>query len=92
MELLDTILMYASMWAPAIAAVAGIIATVILAIGKVKKAIDSWTESNTGEKSTLDSLRADLKIAIDQNSKLQAYNQKLLEELTRIKGYDVEVE
>ncbi len=91
MEIIDIIMAYASMWAPAIAAVAGIIATVILAIGKIKKAIDSWTESNTSEQTTLDTLKSDLKTAIDQNTKLQSYNQKLLEELTRIKGYDVEV-
>ena len=90
MEIFDLIVTYSSMWAPAIAAVAGILATVILAIGKVKNAIDSWQSSNDSEKAELADLKADLKLSIEQQQRLQAYNQKLLEELTRIKGYDLE--
>lgn len=92
MEVLELVMTYASMWAPAITAVAGIIATVILAIGKVKSAIESWQESNDSEKTTFEELKANLKESIAQNQRLQAYNQKLLEELTRIKGYDLEVD
>lgn len=92
MEILEIILYYASMWGPAIVSILGIAATVIVAIGKVAKAIHSWQTDAQTSKEAADALHADMTNLITQNRNLQKYNQKLLEELTRIAGYDIEVE
>ena len=92
MELLDTILMYASMWGPAIVSICGIAATVVIAIGKVVNALKSWQTEQQSSKEASDALHADMRNLITQNKNLQKYNQKLLEELTRIAGYDITLE
>lgn len=92
MEILELILYYASMWGPAIVSILGIAATVIVAIGKVIKALGEWKTEAKTSKEAADALHADMTNLITQNRNLQKYNQKLLEELTRIAGYDIEVE
>lgn len=90
--MLETILYYASMWAPALVSILGIAASVIYAIGRVIKAIQEWKDSADNEASVAEKLHADMKQLLGENRNLQAYNQKLLEELTRIKGYDITLE
>lgn len=92
MEILELVLYYASMWGPALVSILGIAATVILALGKVVKAIQEWKDSADNEASAAEKLHADMKQLLGENRNLQAYNQKLLEELTRIKGYDIKLE
>ena len=89
--MLETILYYASMWSPSIVAILGIIATVIVALGKVVNAIQEWKTSSDNGTAAATQLHADIQSLAAQNAKLQQYNQKLLEELTRIKGYDIDI-
>lgn len=90
--MLETILYYASMWAPALVSILGIAASVIYAIGRVIKAIQDWQTDAKTSKETADTLHADMSKLITQNRNLQAYNQKLLENITKIAGYDITVE
>lgn len=92
MEILELILFYASMWGPAIVSILGIAATVIIAIGKVVKALQGWQSDAQTSKDAADQLHADMKRIITENHNLQRYNQKLLEEMTRIMGYDIQKE
>lgn len=92
MEILELILYYASMWGPAIVSILGIAATVIIAIGKVVNAIQSWQTDAKTSKEAADALHADMSKLIAQNRNLQAYNQKLLENITKIAGYDITTE
>lgn len=92
MEILEIVLYYASMWGPALASILGIAATVLLALGKVVKAVQEWKDSADNEASAAEKLHSDMKQLLGENRNLQAYNQKLLEELTRIKGYDIKLE
>lgn len=92
MEILELILYYASMWGPAIVSILGIAATVLIAIGKVVSAIQSWQTDAKTSKEAADTLHADMSKLITQNRNLQAYNQKLLENITKIAGYDITME
>lgn len=92
MEILELILYYASMWGPAIVSILGIAATVLIAIGKVVNAIQSWQTDAKTSKEAADALHADMSKLIAQNRNLQAYNQKLLENITKIAGYDITTE
>lgn len=90
--MLETILYYATMWGPAIVSILGIAATVIVAIGKVIKAIGDWQIAKEDETAISNKLHADMKQAHADYNRLMRYNQKLLEELSRIKGYDITME
>jgi len=92
MEILEIILYYVSMWGPALVSILGIAATVFMSIGKVVKAIQEWKTSNENGATAAEKLHTDMKQLITENKHLQAYNQKLLEEITRISGYDINLE
>lgn len=89
--MLETILYYATMWGPAIVSILGIAATVCVAIGKVINAVSEWKVAKEDEAAVSNKLHADLQALATENKKLQQYNQKLLENITKIAGYDIEV-
>lgn len=89
--MLETILYYATMWGPAIVSILGIATTVIVAIGKVINAIGEWKVAKENETTVSNKLHADMQTLVNENKKLQLYNQKLLEHITKIAGYNIEV-
>ena len=94
MEYSDIILQYVNLWTPAIAAVLGIVATVILTIAKLSIAIKSMKDENF-----MTDIRESYQKSVESNEELKNYmqaicttneqlrkeNERLLEELTKIK-------
>lgn len=66
MEILELVLYYASMWGPAIVSILGIAATVIIAIGKVVKALQGWQSNAQTSKEAADKLHTDMKQLITE--------------------------
>lgn len=81
-EIIKIIVEYASIWAPSLVAVLGIIYTVVVALGKTKDAFDALKKDET-----LKDLRAELKTSLRQNAELNEKYNLLLDELTKIKDY-----
>lgn len=80
--MIETIIEYATMWTPALVAILGIIATVIMAIGKVKGAVDTFKSDKT-----LADLHDDLTRLSDENKELARCNKLLLDRITKIENY-----
>lgn len=81
-EIIKIIVEYASIWAPSLVAILGMVYTVIVAIGKTKDAFDQLKKDET-----LKDLRAELKTSLKQNAELNEKYNLLLDELTKIKDY-----
>lgn len=84
--MIETILTYASMWAPAIVALLGILVTVIKAIGLVRKAIDELKENTN-----IHDMKVELSRLTTQNKELVRCNKLLLDRITKITNYADEV-
>lgn len=94
MEYSDIILQYVNLWTPAIAAVLGIVATVVLSIAKISVAVRSMKDENF-----MTDIRDNYQKSVESNEELKNYmqaicttneqlrkeNERLLEELTKIK-------
>lgn len=78
--ILATIIQYVSIWAPSLVAILGIVASVIMAIAKVKDAIGEM-------KNTRDNLVVEVQELIAKNEELTHTNKLLLDQITRIKDY-----
>lgn len=82
MEILEIITQYVSIWAPSLVAILGTVATVVLAISKLKSAIDSLKDEET-----LIDVNRRLKELSAENAELIRVNKLLLDEITKIKDY-----
>lgn len=82
MELVNIIINYASIWMPSVTAILGIVTTTLLAISKVKTAIDELKKTDV-----LKTLSDDLKKALSDNKELKEQNDILIDELKKIKNY-----
>ena len=81
-EIVSLIIEYASIWMPSIAAMLGIVATTLLAISKVKTAIDELKKTDT-----LETLSKDINAVLDENKNLKEQCDILIDEITKIKNY-----
>lgn len=80
--ILAIIIEYAAMWAPALVAVLGIVATVIGAISKCRDAIIELRNDTT-----ISSMGAKLDALARENAELVRCNKLLLDQITKIQGY-----
>lgn len=80
--MLELIISYISIWAPALVAMLGIAATVILSLGKVRAAIQEFKDEKT-----LAELYKKIDALTIQNAELTRCNKLLLDQLTKIQGY-----
>lgn len=85
--MIETILTYASMWAPSLVALLGILFTVIKAIGLVRKAIDELKQNTN-----IHDMNVELSRLTTQNKELVRCNKLLLDRITKITNYADEVD
>lgn len=69
-------------WLPSLTAILGIVATIMSAFGKTKKAIAEIKDSTELKEAT-----AEMKRVAAENQELIRCNKLLLDQITRIKGY-----
>lgn len=81
-EILTLIVEYASMWAPALVAVLGIVYTVLVALNKVKEAMKEFKADDT-----LKGLDSKLKAVLKENQELTRCNKILIDQITKINNY-----
>ena len=81
-EIITIILEYAAIWAPSLVSVAGVITTVLLAIGKTKNAAEAL--KNDVE---LANLAKETQRLANENEELVRCNKLLLDNITNIKDY-----
>lgn len=81
-EIVRLILEYVSIWMPSVTAMLGIVTTTLLALSKVKAAIDDLKKTDV-----LKTLSEDLKKALSDNKELKEQNDILIDELKKIKDY-----
>lgn len=81
-EIIEIILEYIAIWAPSLVSIAGVITTVLLAIGKTKNAADAL--KNDAE---LANLAKEAKRLANENEELVRCNKLLLDNITKIKDY-----
>ena len=79
---MELILTYVSMWAPALVAILGIVASVIFAVGKVKTAITDLRKTDD-----IANLTKELQNLAAENKELRHRENLLLDEITKIKNY-----
>lgn len=79
---MEIILTYVSMWAPALVAILGIVASVIFAVGKVKTAITDLRKTDD-----IANLTKELQNLAAENKELRHRENLLLDEITKIKNY-----
>lgn len=82
MELVNIIINHASIWMPSVTAILGIVTTTLLALSKVKTAIEDLKKTDV-----LKTLSEDLKKALSDNKELKEQNDILIDELKKIKNY-----
>ena len=81
-EIIQIIIEYASIWAPSLVAILGVITTILVALGKTK---DAFAKLNKDE--TLKEINIKLTQVASENEELVRCNKLLLDEITKIKGY-----
>lgn len=81
-EIVSLILEYASIWMPSVTAILGIVTTTLLAVSKVKTAIDDLKKTDE-----LAALCKELKAVRDENKELKEQYDILIDEITKIKNY-----
>lgn len=88
-EIVSIILEHASIWMPSLTAILGIVTTILMALSKIKTAIEDLKNTDV-----LQTLSEDLKKALDDNKVLRQQNEEfreqcdiLIDEITKIKNY-----
>lgn len=79
---MELILTYVSMWAPALVAILGVVASVIFAISKVKIAINDLRKTED-----IANLTKELQNLAAENKELRHRENLILDEITKIKNY-----
>ena len=74
-------------WAPAIAAIGGVVIACLNAISRVKTAVDEFKDDRT-----IKDTNQKLSELLERNKELVKTNKILIDEIKRIKGYADEVE
>ena len=74
-------------WAPAVAAIGGVVIACLNAISRVKSAVDEFKDDRT-----IKDTNKQLHTLLEQNKELVKTNKILIDEIKRIKGYTDEVE
>lgn len=85
-EIVDIIVNYVSIWAPALVAILGILATVAKGLGELRKAVVALKEDKT-----ISDLNKKIDAVVSENKELVRCNKLLLDRLTAIKNYSEEV-
>lgn len=83
---MELILTYATMWAPALVAILGVVASVIFAIAKVKSAINDLRKSDD-----IANLTVEINRLAAENKELRRTENLLLDEITKIENYAEQV-
>lgn len=83
---MELILTYVSMWAPALVAILGVVASVIFAIAKVKSAINDFRKSDD-----IANLTVEINRLAAENKELRRTENLLLDEITKIENYAEQV-
>lgn len=78
----DIVISYASIWAPSLVAILGMVTTILIAIGKTKEAFSALKKDET-----LKDVREELMEANQKNTELVESQKLLLDEITKIKNY-----
>lgn len=81
-EIVDLIVSYASIWAPAITAVIGICVLVAKGIADIRRNLKDIKEDTDFK-----DLKTNTAEIVKENRELVKVNKRLLDELTRVKGY-----
>lgn len=81
-QIFEIIIQYASIWAPSLVAILGVITTILVALGKTKDAFDQLNRDET-----LKDVRKQLVSLAQENAELVRCNKLLLEQITKIKDY-----
>lgn len=88
-EIVSIILEHASIWVPSLTAILGIVTTILMALSKIKTAIEDFKNTDV-----LQTLSEDLKKALNDNEALKQQNENireqydiLIDEITKIKNY-----
>lgn len=81
-EIVSIVLECASIWMPSLTAILGIVTTILLALCKIKTAIEDLKKTDV-----LQTLSEDLKKALNDNEALKEQNDILIDELKKIKNY-----
>ena len=81
-EIINIILTYVAIWGPSLAAILGVITTVMLALNKTKAAINEFKKEDV-----LKDLAAQIQKQAKENEELVHVNKLLLDKITHIKGY-----
>ena len=77
--MLETML---AIWAPSLAAILGIVTTIVVAMSKTKEAFEKLNKDET-----LKEIKTKLDAVINENEELVRCNKLLLDQLTKIKDY-----
>ena len=80
--MIEILIQYVSIWLPSLVAILGVVASVLVAIGKTKVAINEFKKSDE-----LAELTAEVKRLASENKELRHTENLLLDELTKIKNY-----
>ena len=83
---MELILTYVSMWAPALVAILGVVASVVFAIAKVKSAITDFRKSDD-----IADLTTEINRLAAENKEIRRTENLILDELTKIENYAEQV-
>lgn len=80
--MIELLITHISIWCPALAAILGVVAVVIVAVAKVKKAINEFRKTDD-----IQALTTELKMLRANNQELSEKYSLLLDEVTKIHNY-----
>lgn len=88
-EIISIIIEQASIWMPSIVAIAGIVVSVITALGKIGAALGETKEAvaKLKDDTTIKELRAEVREQVQQSKQLQEYVKLLTDKVAKIEGY-----
>lgn len=88
-EIISIIIEQASIWGPSLVAIAGIVVSVITALGKIGSALGETKEAvaKLKEEQVYKELVSELKTQAQQNKQLQEYVKLLTDKVAQIEGY-----
>ena len=86
-EIYALIIEYASIWAPSLVAVLGVVTTVLTAINKTKEAVDNFKNTEGALKDELKEVRNRLTQIASENETLIQVNKDLVDSMKTIKNY-----
>lgn len=80
--MIELLLTYISIWCPALVAILGVVAVVIAAVAKVKKAINEFRDTED-----IKALTEEIKLLRTENRELNEKYNLMLDEITKIHEY-----